>query len=165
MNILSIDASTRSSGWAWFEGTSLKDYGCITAASADLINRIYKMRDTLRDILNNHKVDKIILEEVLPEQGLQNIKTHKALLYLQAEIMKLIHDEFNHIQIEFVYPSQWRKACGIKTGATRRRADLKPLDIAFVKQTYKINANDDIADAIAIGHAYVFTISNEMNWE
>ena len=160
MNILSIDGSTKSSGWAVFKDISLEDYGCITAASADLINRIYKMRNEIKKILNTYKVDKIILEEVLPEQGLQNIKTHKALLYLQAEIVKLIHDEFNQIQIEFVYPSQWRKACGIKTGATRR-ADLKPLDIAFVKQTYNINVNDDIA----IGHSYIFTIDNEINWE
>ena len=164
MNILSIDASTKSSGWAWFEDTSLKTYGCITASSADLINRIYKMRDELRNILSTYKVDKIILEEVLPEQGLQNIKTHKALLYLQAEIVKLVHDEFNQIQIEFVYPNQWRKACGIKTGKTRR-SSLKPLDVAFVKDTYNIEVNDDIADAIGIGHAYIFIIDNEINWE
>ena len=108
MNILSIDGSTKSSGWAYFEDTSLKNYGCITANSADLINRIYKMRDEIKKILNTYK---IILEEVLPENGLQNIKTHKALLYLQAEIVKLVHDEFKQIEIEFVYPSQWRKAC------------------------------------------------------
>lgn len=164
MNILSIDGSTKSSGWAWFEDTSLKDYGCIKASSTDLINRIYTMRCEIRYILINNKVDKIILEEVLPELGLQNIKTHKALLYLQAEIVKLVHDEFSHIQIEFVYPSQWRKACGINTGANRR-ADLKPLDIAFVKKTYNLDVNDDIADAIGIGHAYIFTIDNEINWE
>ena len=149
MTILSLDASTRSTGWAIFEGSSLKCHGCITAASTDLIKRIYKMRDEIKNILNIYQIDKVILEEVLPEQGLQNIKTHKALLYLQAEIVKLIHDEFKTMQIEFLYPSQWRKACGIKQGATRRES-LKPLDIAFVKKTYGIIVNDDEADAICI---------------
>ena len=122
MNILAIDASTKSSGWAIFEDARLLGYGCIQSASADLIKRIYVMKDGIEKILNEYKIDKIILEEVRPEQGLQNLKTHKALLYLQAAI-------------------------------------------AFVRNTYNIVVNDDVADAIGIGHAYVNTINNEINWE
>ncbi len=165
MNILAIDASTKSSGWAVFEDTRLLDYGCIQSASADLIKRIYIMKDGIEKILNKYKIDKIILEEVRPEQGLQNLKTHKALLYLQAAIAFLVHEKFNKINIEYVYPNEWRKACGIKTGRGVRRESLKPLDIAFVKNTYNIIVNDDVADAIGIGHAYVNTINNEINWE
>ena len=43
MNILSLDLSTKSSGWAYFENGELKDHGCITSASTDLIKRIYKI--------------------------------------------------------------------------------------------------------------------------
>ena len=32
MNILSLDLSTKSSGWALFEAGNLKDWGCITSA-------------------------------------------------------------------------------------------------------------------------------------
>ena len=165
MNILAIDASTKSSGWAIFEDARLLGYGCIQSASADLIKRIYVMKDGIEKILNEYKIDKIILEEVRPEQGLQNLKTHKALLYLQAAIAFLVHEKFNKISIEYVYPSEWRKACGIKTGRGVKRESLKPLDIAFVRNTYNIVVNDDVADAIGIGHAYVNTINNEINWE
>lgn len=155
MRILAIDASTKSTGWAIFNNTKLETYGCITSSSTDLVKRIYKMVKELKELLINNQIDKIIMEEVRPEQGLQNIKTHKALMYLQAAITFLQHDCFPNIEIKYVYPSEWRRVCGIKTGSGVHRESLKPKDIAFVKQTYNIDTNDDIADAIGIGHAYV----------
>ena len=165
MNILSIDASTHSTGWSIFNDDQLVVYGCIQSASTNLIKRIYIMKDGLEAVLNNYEIDKIILEEVRPEQGLQNLKTHKALLYLQAAITFLVYEKFNKIKIEYIYPSEWRKACGIKTGRGIRRDALKPLDIAFVKEKFGIEVNDDIADAIGIAVGYLNTRNNEINWE
>jgi hypothetical protein len=56
------------------------------------------------------------------------------------------------------------KICGIKTGTGVRRESLKPQDIAFVKTIYNIEVNDDIADAIGIGHAYVTTNNIATAW-
>ena len=42
---LSLDLSTKSSGWAVFEDTKLVEYGCITSAATDLIKRIHIMID------------------------------------------------------------------------------------------------------------------------
>ena len=44
------------------------------------------------------------------------------------------------------------------------REKLKQADIDFVKKIYNIEVNDDIADAIGIGHSYVNKIDNEINW-
>ena len=165
MKILSLDASTKSTGFAVFNETKLETYGCLTASSTDLVKRISKIITELEQVLSQNTIDKIILEEVRPEQGLQNLKTHKALMYLQAAIVFLVHERFNTIEIEYVYPNEWRKACGIKTGSGVRRETLKPKDIQFVKDNYKITVNDDIADAIGIGHAYVNKLDNEINWE
>lgn len=165
MRILSLDASTKSTGFAIFNDTKLEEYGCITASSPDLIKRINKIITELEQVLTRGKVDKIIMEEVLPDKEFKNLKTHKALMYLQAAISFLVHERFNKVEIEFVYPNEWRAACGIKTGAGVRREDLKPMDIAFVKNTYNISVNDDIADAIGIGHAYTNKLNNEINWE
>ena len=156
MKVLSIDASTKSTGFALFDGKELKSYKCVTASSSDLATRIKKMVNALYEILSKHKVDVIVLEEVRPEQGLQNIKTHKALMYLQGAFYLLIQEQFKSIKIEFLYPNEWRSKCGIKTGAGVRRSSLKPLDIKFVKETYGLDVNDDIADAIGIGHAYIY---------
>lgn len=165
MKIMAIDASTKSSGIAIFNDTKLESYDCITASSTDLIKRINKIITRLEQILTEAQVDKIILEEVRPETGLQNIKTHKALMYLQAAIVFLIHERFKTIEIEYVYPNEWRKLCGIKTGVGVRRESLKQADIEFVRQNYGISVNDDVSDAIGIGHAYVNKLNNEINWE
>ena len=45
MKILSLDLSTRSSGYAVGEDGSLEAHGCITASSRDVVKRIIKMRD------------------------------------------------------------------------------------------------------------------------
>jgi hypothetical protein len=42
---------------------------------------------------------------------------------------------------------------------------LDPNGKYFVKETYNITVNDDIADAIGIGHAFVNQLNNEINWE
>ena len=165
MKVIAIDASTKSTGVAFFDGKELVDYVCITAGSSNLIKRIQKIVGELNIFLSKYKVEKIILEEVRPENGLQNIKTHRALMWLQAAIAFLVHEQHPHAVIEYVYPSEWRAACGIKNGRGVRRETQKANDILFVKNNYGIEVNDDIADAIGIGHAYVNQLTNEMNWE
>jgi Holliday junction resolvasome RuvABC endonuclease subunit len=155
MKILSIDASTKSSGWSVFEDGKLIDYGCITSSSTDMIKRIQIMIKGLSQVITNHNITTIVLEEVRPENGLQNIKTHRALMYLQAAIAFLVHENSPSTDIEFIYPSEWRKICGIKTGSGVKRDTLKVADVKFVKDNYGIDVNDDIADAIGIGHAWV----------
>lgn len=169
MNILSLDLSTKSSGWAYFENDKLKSHGCITSASTDLIKRIYIMKNGVEEILNKYDATKIVIEEVRPEggYGVGNTKTHRALMWLQAAIAFLIHDNFSNIQIEYIYPSSWRATLGIKNGRGIKRTTLKQADILFVKEKYGIEVNDDEADAICIGLSQYIKNSNnnEINWE
>ena len=67
MKILCIDASTKSTGIAIFEDKKLIRYECITASSSNLYKRIEKMQDEFRKILTEEKIDKIYMEEVIPE--------------------------------------------------------------------------------------------------
>ena len=166
MFILSIDASTKATGWAIFNDHELVDYGIVTATSTDLIKRLHKITNDLKPIIEKYDIKKVILEEVRPEMGTQNIKTHRALMWLQGALATMLHDDYNFSldDIVYLYPSEWRKVCGIKTGSGVRRESLKPKDIAFVKQTYNINVNDDIADAIGIGYAYAKTNLNRLEW-
>lgn len=167
MNILALDLSTKSSGIAIFENENLIYYNCISSSSTDLIKRINIMKDGIKEILNKYKIDTIVLEEVRPEggYGVGNQKTHKALMWLQAAIAFLVHDEFNNLPIEYIYPSSWRAKLGIKNGRGIKRTTLKEADVAFVKEKYNIDANDDIADAICIGLSY-FTPedNNRIDW-
>jgi Holliday junction resolvasome RuvABC endonuclease subunit len=164
MNILSIDASSKSSGFAIFENNKLTYHTCITASSKDVIARIKKMIEGLIEILKKYSIDKIILEEVRPENGLQNIQTHRVLMWLQAAIAFTVHDNFPQIKIEYLYPSEWRSACGIRTGKGIKREELKLEDIRFVEEKFNIKVNDDEADAIGIGYAYIL-LNNKIIWE
>ena len=155
MNILAVDASTKSSGIAIYKHDKLVQYTCITATSPDLFSRIKVMLLGIKEILqNNLDIDYIILEQVR-QQGFINIKTYKALMYLQGCIALLIHQSFKHIRIDFLYPSQWRKVCKIKQGRGVQRTAQKQNDINWVKENFNIDVNDDIADAIGLGYAYI----------
>lgn len=127
------------------------------------------MRDELAAILDQYSIDKIIVEEVRPEGGfgVGNTQTHRALMWLQAATAFLLHDNYPQIEIEYIYPSSWRAKLGIKNGRGIKRTSLKEADIAFVKEKYNIEVNDDVADAICIGLAEysIENDSNEINWD
>jgi Holliday junction resolvasome RuvABC endonuclease subunit len=157
MNILSLDASTKSTGYAIYEGNTLKTYGCITSSSTDLFKRIHKMVDEIKPLIQEYQIDKIILEEVRPDDigGHSNLATHKALMYLQGAICMMVHDTYPKVTTDYLYPSEWRKCCKIKTGRGVVRETVKQRDIRFVEETFGIKVNDDIADAIGLGYAHL----------
>ena len=155
MNILALDMSTKSTGLAFYKHNKLEKYLCIKATSNDLFNRISVMQNEIQSfITQNPDIDYLVMEQVRQE-GFINIKTYKALMYLQGCIQMMIHNKFKHIQTDFLYPSSWRKICNIKQGRGIKRQLQKQLDIQWVKDNFNIQVNDDIADAIGIGYAYV----------
>lgn len=167
--ILALDLSTKSSGYAIFDNCSLVTYGCLTASSSDVIKRIQKIIIDLDNlILNKYKdtIDKVVIEEVRPEVGsnVTNLHTHKVLMWLQAALEFLLHEHYPKVKVEYMYPSEWRKQCGIKTGRGVKREQLKFEDIKFVKRTFNLNVNDDEADAIGIGFAYVNNHNQQFAW-
>lgn len=153
MKIVGLDMSTHSTGYSIFEDETLIAYGCITASSTNLLKRIDKIVNELEKVLAQHgKIDKIIMEEVIPSTG-KNVKTWKALMYLQAIFMMMLFKKFDTIETELIYPNSWRSKIGIHTGKGITRDQLKVADIKFVKNKYNITVNDDTADAICIAYS------------
>ena len=64
MKLLSLDLSTKSSGWAIFADGDLKNHGCITSSSTDLIKRIHIMADAIDEILQNNEIDHWLIYEM-----------------------------------------------------------------------------------------------------
>lgn len=156
--ILGLDASTKSTGYGIFheETKRLIASGCITADSSDMLGRIKKIvKDIDERILAKYQVNKLILEEVLPKNGYQrSVQTYKALMYLQGQIVMLIHDKYPYIEIIFKYPSKWRKEVGIHSGAEKREV-VKQRDITYVKNVFGLNVNDDEADGICLAYSEI----------
>lgn len=162
MRILSLDLSTKSSGYAIGQDKSLESHGCITASSRDVVKRIIKMRDQLSKLIKNNKIDKIVMQEVRPEY---NSHTNKVLMWLQAVIVIAAYQVDSSIECQFIGASTWRATLKIKQGRGIKRQVLKPQDIQYVQNKYKITVNDDQADAICIFDAYWQKFNNEINWE
>lgn len=168
MIIMSIDASTKSTGIAIYDNKELIYHTCVTASSTDLIKRIKKIVTDIETIAKRYNIDKVILEEVRPQgnqQGVGNIQTHRALIWLQGAIAFMLYDNFGKANIEYLYPSEWRKVCGIRQGAGVKRVTLKQADIDWVKEKFNLSVNDDEADSIAIGYAYLNQKKEPFNWE
>lgn len=155
MKLLALDCSTKATGCAIFEDKKLIHYECITSTSNDLFKRIHIMVDSIENLIKQYQIEQIVLEEVLPDHQ-KNQNTFKALMYLQATFAVMMHDKYPKICIEYVYPSSWRKDCGIKQGPGQKRESLKQQDLNFANTTYSLSlTSDDIADAICIGHAFL----------
>ena len=154
MKLLALDLSTKSSGQAIYENKELKEYGCITATSTNLYKRIDKMVQEIKNIIAANEINKVAIEDVVPDDVRNNGTVFRALMHLQGCVCKMLNLDFN-LTPEYLVASHWRKMCGIKTGAGVMRESLKPKDIAFVKNQFGLDVNDDIADAICIGFAVV----------
>lgn len=153
MKVLSIDASSKSTGVAIFEDEKLIGYKNIIAEGGDAYARILHMTNVIAEIYDKFKPDKVVLEDVLPADCGHSMQTFKVLHYLQANLVLMFYQKKQ--KVDLVIASSWRKICGIHTGAGVKRNSLKMADVKFVKDNYNIDVNDDIADAICIGHAYI----------
>lgn len=153
-NILFLDLSSKSSGYAIASDQlgEIIDYGLITSSSDNTIKRVYKMQQEVGKLIQEHNIIKIVMEEVRPD--FQNARTYKVLTWLQGAIALKAFELNNKIQLEYTYPSEWRKKIGIHTGRGIKREVLKKASIQHVKDKYNIDANDDVCDAICLMDAY-----------
>lgn len=168
MNFLFLDLSTKSTGYAISDDKGkLITYGLITASSSNNVSRIQKIQSGIIELVKQHNIEKLIVEDVHPEAyGYSD--TARLLMWLQGSIVlgaHTINNNINSKSIEFMQASEWRKNLGIKTGRGIKRENLKPLDIKYVKDTYGIDANDDVCDAICLYTAYFKSQQDELNWE
>lgn len=172
MFTIALDASTKATGIAIFKDKTLLGANCITASSTDLFKRIHKMVDSVDEVIAQlGPVSEIVMEEVIPDHT-KNTNTFKALMYLQAAMVIMLHDKYPSIKVSLIYPGSWRSQCGIKTGRGVKRETLKEADVRRANEVFKLNiTSDDIADACLIGAAHVGIFGatkpedNEINWE
>ena len=154
---ISLDMSTSSTGWCVWENNKIKEYGCIVADKALPLNkRIHIMWNGIAQVLEKYEeIDKVVAEDPLPRTDhTTNEATYRALNWLQGYVGVMIKDS-GIKDIVFVQPNSWRSQIGIKTGRGKKREELKAADIAWVKNQFGVEVNDDIADAIGIGFSSI----------
>lgn len=153
MTILSLDISTTSTGYAVFKDQKLISYGVIAPAGKTL-TRIEKIADEVNLLMLEHEPDIIYAEEPEPAFVKNNIDVYRKLTFTHGAIA-IVLNHYNK-EMKLCSSSHWRKHVGIKTGRGITRAQLKPIDVAKANELFNLNLkNDDIADAILIGQAYI----------
>ena len=149
MRIAGIDASTNKTGIAIFQDGKYVEHTLIDLhLIKDSQVRIPKMMKNISEYLDEHKVDKIIMEESM---FASNISTVKMLSQLAGAVT--YYATIHGIEFELSLPTHWRKIVGLNQSSKIKREVLKAEAVAAVKQEYNLNVVDDIAEAILLARS------------
>lgn len=146
MKTLALDQASRCSGWSFFEDQSLKQHGTFTFTDPSLGDRLYKIQEKVRQLIQTYQPDFVVLEEIQMQSQINNVETFKALAQVQGVIICLLV-ELN-IKYEIYLAGTWRKGLGI---IGRKRDEQKKNAQRWVFDTYGIKTSEDASDAICIG--------------
>lgn len=149
--IISLDESTKSTGFAIFKNDDLINYGAIQENSKDVLERVNDILDKINSMIDEYKPNIVIVENV---QITMSAPTAKALMGLQFAIELMCHRK--NIECTSVRTAHWRKVLGLSNSPKFKRADKKKEAMEYVKNKYNIDEKiDDVTDAICIGESYI----------
>ena len=151
MKLLTIDASTSQTGWAFWDNGNLIEYGAIIPPKdmKDYVDKIELMADTLEVLIDQFEIEKVLLEE--PAYMRVNVNTSFKLRELYALIRKVVRDSLGKENFLTVNPKVWKS----KMLTTKKSVDQKKECVTLINKLYEINiSSNDIADSIMIGEYY-----------
>lgn len=150
--ILALDAATSISGYAIYDNNVLVSYGTFkTDKNLDAVARINQVKKWLTKKLNEWEVDFVGIEQIQLQNnsgGRISVEVYKTLAQLQGVIIDTLFEACTDYAL--VYPSAWRKYCGISEGDLHRENKKKQAQNK-VKEWYNQDCTQDEADAICIG--------------
>lgn len=160
MKVMGIDASTRMTGIALYDGTLLGHWLLNFCSEKEYGTRFGMMMDEIVARIGAGRPDVVYAEDTWEKKGKQdgfnNVATLKKLSYLLGAIRYECHER--NIPFNLIYPSEWRRTVGFAVGKLKRE-ELKRLAVDYVAENYGAEVNDDVADAICIAEAG-FIINN-----
>ena len=167
--ILALDQATKVTGYSIFDDGKLVKVGTFTTTSDDEVARCVSVKNWFLSMLQSWKPDYVGIEgiqyqpKVFDGDTVGSVTLFQTLAHLQGILLITCHEQGIHYRV--CPTNTWRNVCGVKG---RARADKKRSMQMIAKQWYNINATDDEADAIGIGH-YMTTVVNKnttvSNWE
>jgi|SRR3989339_1860232 len=151
MTILSIDSGIERTGYAIFKDKKYVTSALIkTSKSLTTEKRLIEIYERLREIMKKHKPNVMVLEQLL---FFKNQKTFIRVAQAQGVVMLLAAQ--NKIKVEFLTPLQIKQ---IVTGYGQ--ADKLAVQKMIKLTTGIVLTQDDEADAVACGLAYVYLNKN-----
>ncbi len=148
--VLSLDQSTRLSGYCYLENGQYVDSGVVDMSKSKLETdkRSFEMAKELWKIIKRYKPEYLVMEET---QNQNNIKTVQILSRLQG--MLIGYAEAHGVETYILQPSKWRGALMYAQGPKVKRQELKQQSIDYVKEHLGFEFSEDRAEACCIGIA------------
>lgn len=149
MKIAGVDASSNKTGMAIFDNGKYIEHTLIDLHKIkDSDKRLPQMMVEICKYIKKHMPDKIIMEKSILKS---NISTVQMLSNLAGAVM--LYAATKGIELEFVYPSEWRRTVGLSQSTKIKREVLKEEAMRAVKQEYDADVTDDEAEAILIARS------------
>lgn len=150
MIVMSLDQSTRCSGYAVFENGKYITSGVVDMNKSKLETdkRSFEMAKEIWKIVKKYNPSHLVIENV---QQQSNPSTMIVLARLAGMIIG--YAEAHNVHVHILLPSQWRKALGYSQGAKVKRQELKQQSIDYVKKNLGLELSEDECEAIAEGIA------------
>jgi len=150
MKILSLDQSTRVTGWSVFEDSRYVKSGAIDLHKIkDTDERSKQMAVELCKLIGDIKPDVTIIEEV---QQQSNVSTVIKLARIQGVAIGFC--AAHNIDLHILTPTRWRSVLAYKQGPGVKRDQLKQQSRDFVKNVLGLSiGSEDENEAIAINEA------------
>lgn len=167
--LLSLDQSSKCTGYAIFEDGKLIDYGHISLNNQELGVRLNRLSDWLINIIEEEKIDEVILEDIQLQdkksssvqfdKGSSNVKTYRIL----AEVIGVIEATLTRIGTKYCFsaPASWKSKLGIFGGG--RPKEKKKAQEHVLQYSGKTVTQDE-ADAICIGLAHYAKENVGFDW-
>ncbi len=163
MKLLALDQSARVTGWSYFEGMELKEYGSISLnKELSLQERVLKLYTEVEDLIEKFNIDTLAIEDIqmqiavesqqkiYGEGNIVNVSTFKTLAQVQGALMLLA--EKKGLELKVVSSSHWKSVCGIQGAG---RTEQKRAAQIFIFNKYKVRPIQDICDSICLGVSIV----------
>lgn len=160
MKYLGLDLSTVSTGYSVFNDSKLVEYGKIVSILTDTMERIMEITGRLAKIVEQHKPDVIVIEDVFYGS---NYLTTKMLNRLAGAVWHMLYEskfyinEYQNQKITFAMPTDARKCFGLLPKSTKINV------INAVNARFQLNLttkDDDVADGVVLGYAGYYKETN-----
>ena len=165
VTLLSLDTSSTKTGWAVFKNGTYQESGVLDWSHIkETDNRLQLMYIKIIQYIEKYQPDILVIEKDVVGSGRRlNMSTINTLIKLiggiwaycvQLNMGTTMNNSENDFRIFYVEysPSEWRSLIGLKG---RKREEYKEASIKKIKDEYNIDVDDNEADAINIGLAYI----------
>lgn len=162
-NVLALDQSSHTTGYAIFKNGNPVEVSHFDAVGADLGARLVWIKSKVLSLVQEHEIDEVIFEDIQLQDINGNrtagIKTFKIL----AEVFGVIEETLTEAKIKHsaVAPIVWKATFKI---AGKGRTKEKALAQQTVLSSYGLKCTEDEADACLIGAHYVKKQTSEFDW-